>query len=123
MLDLAQSGIPTSVTTVQRVTNSEMQTDETKKQMDDFQHSVQSEWDTRTSAVEPPQCDQQHIPSLENEDEEFTSEFNGMIESEDLKHSVDDRMESFGPNNWLNIVEKKNASPFCESISPSRCAS
>ena len=71
---LPQCGIPTSVTTVQRATNSEKQTNEMKKRMDDFQSSVQSGWDARTSEVESPPTDEQNIPSLEKEDEEFTEE-------------------------------------------------
>ena len=76
------SGIPTSVTTVQRATNSEKQTDEMKKRMDDFQSSVQSGWDARTSAVELPPTDEQNIPSLEKDDEEFTEDFDRVIESQ-----------------------------------------
>ena len=100
---LAQSGIPMSVTTVQRVTNSEKQTNEMKNCMEDFQHSVQSKWNARTSTIELPQSDQQNVPSLENEDEEFTNKFERVIESEDLADSVDNEMEKLGPDDWLNM--------------------
>ena len=73
---LPQLGIPMSVTTVQRATNIEKKTDDMKKRMDDFQSSVQSGWDARTSAVELPPTDEQSIPPLEGEDEEFIEEFN-----------------------------------------------
>ena len=62
---LPQLGVPTSVTTVQRVTNLEKRTGEMKKRMDDFQPSVQSEWDARTSAVELPPTDEKNVLSLE----------------------------------------------------------
>ena len=93
-----------SVTTVQRMTNLEKKTDEMRKRMDDFQPSVQSEWDARTSAVELPSTNEQNVPSLEKEDEEFTEEFDGVTESEDSTDSgPDDESEEFGPDNWLNV--------------------
>ena len=101
---LPQSGIPMSVTTAQRVTNSEKQTDEMKKRMDDFQLSVQSGWDERTSAVEPPSTDEQNILSLKKEDEEFTEEFDRAIKPEDAAgESPDGKSEEFGPNDWFNV--------------------
>ena len=92
-----------SVTTVQGVTNSEKQTDEMKSQMDNFQQSVQSGWDARTSTVESPPTDQWNIPSLKNEDEEFVGEFNRVIESKDLADPNSDAEEQFGPDNWLDV--------------------
>ena len=58
---LPQSGIPVSVTTVQRATNPEKQTDKMKRRMDDFQPSVQNRWDARTSAVELPPTDEKNV--------------------------------------------------------------
>ena len=72
------------MTAVQRVTNLEKKTDEMKTRMDDFQLLVQKRWDAWTSAVELPPTDKKNVPSLENEDEEFTEGFNGVIKSEDL---------------------------------------
>ena len=69
---LPQLGILISVTAVQRATNLEKQTDEMKKRMDNFQLSTQCRWDARTSTIESPPTDQLNIPSLENEDEQFT---------------------------------------------------
>ena len=87
---LPQLGIPVSVTTVQKVTNSEKQTDEMKKRMDDFQQSVQSGWDTRTSTVKLPPTDQQNVLALENKDKDFVDEFNRVVRSEDLSDSDKD---------------------------------
>ena len=99
---LPQLGIPTSVTTVQRATNLEKQTDEMKKQMDDFQDSVQSRWEARTSAIELPPTDQQNVLSLKNKDKEFIKEFHRVIESEDLTDPKAEA-EEFVPDNWLNV--------------------
>ena len=98
---LPKLGIPTSVTTVQRVTNSEKQTDEMKKRMNDFQQSVQSAWDARSSTIESPPTE--IVPSLKNKDEEFIEEFNRVIESNDLADPNLDAEAEFGPDNWLNM--------------------
>ena len=91
------------VTTVQRATNSEKQTHEMKNCMEDFQHSVQNKWDTRTSTIELPQSDQQNVLPPESEDEDFMSEFERVIESEDLSDSADDEMEEIGSDIWSNV--------------------
>ena len=91
------------VTAVWRVTNLEKQTDEMEKRMDDFQLSVQSRWDARTSTTELPSTNQSNVLSLKNEDEEFTEEFDGVIKSEDLADaSPGNESEEFGPDDWLN---------------------
>ena len=95
-----QSGIPMSVTRVQRATNLEKKTDEIQKRMDDFQLLVQSGWDARTSAVESPPTDEQNVLSLEKRDEEFIQEFNRVIESEDL---TDNEPIKLGPDDLLNV--------------------
>ena len=99
---LPQSGIPILVTTVQRVTNPEKQTDEMKKHMDNFQLSAQSRWDAGTSTVESSKTDQQNALTLENEDNDFIEEFNRVIKSEDLSDSNECHSE-FGFDNWLNM--------------------
>ena len=96
---LPQLGTPILVTAVQRATNLEKQTNEIKKRMDDFQSSVQSRWDVRTSTAKSPSTDEQNILPLENEDEEFAEGFNGVIKSEDLA----DEPVKLGPDDWLNI--------------------
>ena len=88
-----------SVTAVQRVTNLEKKTDEMKKQMDDFQMSVQNGWDARTSAVELPPTDEKNILSPEDEDEECAEGFDRVIKSEGL---VDEPVK-LGPDNLLNM--------------------
>ena len=99
---LPQSGIPMSVTTVQRVTNWEKQTDEMKKRMDDFQQSVQSRWDARSSTIESPPTEIALL--LKNEDEECAEEFDRVIKSKDLADlNSNDETEEFGPDNWLNV--------------------
>ena len=96
---LPQLGTPMSVTTVQRVTNLEKKTDEMKKQKDDFQLSVQTRWDARTSTVESPPTDEKNVPSLENEDEEFVEGFNRVTKPDEL---VDESIK-LGPDDLLNV--------------------
>ena len=104
---LPQAGIPASMTAVQRVTNLEKQTDEMKNCMEDFHHSIQSEWHTRTFTIELQQSDHtdQNVPSLENKDEEPRNEFKRVIGSEDLPDSANDamEMEKIGPDNWSSV--------------------
>ena len=97
---LPESGIPASVTTVQRVTNLEKQTDEAKERMDDFQQSAESTWDTRTSKIELSQDDQQNILSLGNEDDELVEEFRRVIKSECLP---DANIKTIGLDPWSNV--------------------
>ena len=94
----AQLGILTSVTAVKRVANSEKQTDEMKERMDGFQQSVQSRWEAGTSALKLPPSDQQNVPSPENEDKEFTEEFNRVIKPDNLADSCD-KADEFSPDN------------------------
>ena len=86
---------------VQRVTNQEKQTDEMKKRVDNFQQSVQSRWDARTSTVKSPPIEQWNTSSLKNEDKDFIEGFNVLIESEDLSDSGAE--VEFGPDNWSNM--------------------
>ena len=103
---LAQLGVPTSVTAVQRVTDLEKQTDEMKNHMENFQQSVQSRWDAGTSTIELPPNDQHDVLLLENEDEEFANEFNWVIKSEDLAEPVDsNEVGELGPDKNLMSVE------------------
>ena len=72
--------------------------------MDNFQQSVQSRWDPRTSAIELPPTDQQNVLSLQNEDEQFVAEFNGVIKSENSADlNSDEETVEFGPDTWLNL--------------------
>ena len=65
----------------------------------DFQLSVQKRWDARTTAAESPPTDEKSLLSLENEDEEFLEEFNGVIEPDE---SMDESIE-LGPDDFLNM--------------------
>ena len=106
-----------SVTTVQMVSNLEKQTDKMKRRMDDFQLLVQSGWGSRTPATQSPPTDQQNVLLLENEDEEFTEEFNRVIESKDLEDlNPNDKTGEFGPDDWLNVevgIDKEEQG-FCQ---------
>ena len=100
---LPQSGTPISVTTVQRVTNLEKQTDVMKSRMEEFKGSVQKRWDARSTTVDLPLIDQGNILSLENEDEDFVNEFRRVIRSGDLPESDNRPVENIGPDSWLNM--------------------
>ena len=90
---LPESGIAMSCTTAQIVTHLEKQTEEYKKEMNDFQQGLEGKWQVESANVSDRVI--QDIPasillSLENEDEEFIDELNRVIKDSDLAEADDD---------------------------------
>ena len=94
---LLESVIAMSCNTVQRVTHIDNQTDEYKKQMNDFQKGLEGKWQVESSNVSDKAI--QDVPasmllSLENEDEQFLDEFNWVIKYSDLAEAEDEQVKS-----------------------------
>ena len=70
---LPSSGIPISVTTVQRITNLERQTDEYKKKIADYEKELDAKWSIKSVNLTSTLYDQpqDNILSLEHESDEF----------------------------------------------------
>ena len=72
--------------------------------MDSFQWSVENKWDTRTSTIELQPDDQQNVPLLQNDDDEFMEGFGRVIKAKDLpKVDVGDDVEDTRSNQWVNV--------------------
>ena len=85
-----------SCTAVQRVTHIEKQTDEYKKRMNDFQQGLEGKWQVESANVSDRAI--QDVPdsmllSLENEDEEYRDELNGVIKDSDLSEAEDEQVK------------------------------
>ena len=97
---LPSSGIPISCTTVQKVTEAEMSTDEFKQKMDKFNHKVESKIGDHVKAAEIPTSQMANVPQdmildMEHEDDEFFTQFNKAINDPSLKEA-DDFNEEYG---------------------------
>ena len=86
---LPPSGIPISCSTVQRVTNLEMQTRENKESMDKFDAGLESRWTAKSADISltVKDTDKSRVLSLKNEDQEFLNEYRRIIDNETLKHA------------------------------------
>jgi hypothetical protein len=89
---LPGSGIPISCTTVQRLTNLEIQTDKWKARMLTFEKNLESKFEATSSDVMASTKD---IPGdklldLEREDRRFIEEFTRVIDNESIKHADED---------------------------------
>jgi hypothetical protein len=86
---LPQSGIPVSVTTVQRLTNDERNTDETKSQMNQFDDKLKVLFETHTADVTQSLRDvhTSKVIDPDNEDPAFLAEFTRIIDDATLPHA------------------------------------
>jgi len=86
---LPRSGIPISVTTVQRITNLELQTDPVIRACDDFTQHVSQRLDAPTAAIGYPNVREERILDSTAEDPEFLKDFNRVINNPELKEQED----------------------------------
>ena len=83
---LPVSGVVISCTTVQRLTHSEMQTDEWKNRMQQFDRDIETKLETAsTTHICTPDHDSAQVLDLEDEDPEFLEEFNRVISDESIR--------------------------------------
>jgi hypothetical protein len=104
---LPKSGIPISCDTVQRVTNSEKETDEVKREMALWTASAIARLEATSANVERGLEDvpQQAIFDLENEDEEFSKQFSQTLEETPLTIDEEDdpHPAEVGTDAYLNM--------------------
>ena len=103
---LPESGIIISCTTVQRISNLEKQTDEYTRRMNDFQIKLEEKWTTTLSDILGQSQDgpRKNVVYLEDEDEEFVTEFKRAIDNEDVKDADDDNSNEIGIKDpYLNM--------------------
>ena len=88
---LPESGIPVSVTTVQRVTNAELSTDEMKSRMREYDDKLRVYFEAQSADVSRHlrDVDSCKIIDHENEDPAFYDEFTRVIDDAVLLHSDD----------------------------------
>ena len=86
------SGIPISVTTVQRLTNLEQQTTQWIRRCTEFDAKLEAKLALESAKLPnvASQHDQRFILDLESESPEFLEDFNRVINDETLKHADDD---------------------------------
>ncbi len=99
---LPESGIPISVSTVQRLTNDERSTDEVQKRMSNFEDKTKVVFEAQAADITNSLHD---IPSSkiidhENEDQEFFDEFTRMIDDATLAHADDVLRDS---SQWVEV--------------------
>lgn len=87
---LPESGIPISATTVQRITNDERSSEETKKRMHEYDERLKRVFDAKTAAI----TSLQGVPTSKvidpfDEDPAFFAEFTRVIDDATLKHNDD----------------------------------
>lgn len=96
---LPESGIPISCTTVQRVTNLELQTDEYKARIMEYEAKIAK----RMEVGEPIEIPS-HVPVdcqlglLEYESQAFLDEFQRVIDNPEIPHGADDNTEALAQN-------------------------
>eukprot|EP00978_Attheya_sp_CCMP212_P026107 scaffold85161_cov59-Attheya_sp.AAC.2 len=103
---LPLSGIPISVVTVQRFTNSEQQTDEWRKRMQVFDDNLESKW-TAVSADISNSLTNVHpskVVGTEDKDEDFIEEYNRVINDATLP-AVDDIDKELGQSDPYLTME------------------
>eukprot|EP00978_Attheya_sp_CCMP212_P042528 scaffold260524_cov34-Attheya_sp.AAC.1 len=103
---LPLSGIPISVVTVQRLMNSEQQTDEWKKRMQLFDDNLDSKW-TAVSADISNSLNNVHpskVVGMEDKDEDFIEEYNRVINDATLPE-VDDVDKELGQSDPYLTME------------------
>ena len=93
---LTKNGHVISCTTVQRITNLERQTDEIKHQIQEFESNVAKRWDAGEQVNIPPDVDGSTLLSLEDEDEEFLSEFRMVIDNKNVADAEDVSTDELG---------------------------
>ena len=82
---LPPSGIVISCTTVQRLTHSEMQTDEWKERMSKFNEGITGKLEAASAMDHPiPNKDTANGFDLDDEDPEFIEEFHRVISDESI---------------------------------------
>ena len=86
------SGIPISVTTVQRLTNLEQQTAQWQWRCTEFDTKLEANLALESAKLPNvlSQHDQRFILDLESESPEFLEDFHRVINDETLKHADDD---------------------------------
>ena len=87
---LPESGIPISATTVQRITNDERSSEETKKRMNEYDERLKRVFDAKSVAI----TGLQGVPTSKvidpfDEDPAFLAEFTRVIDDATLKHNDD----------------------------------
>ena len=91
---LPPSGIPISCSTVQRLTNLEKKTEVWASKLEEFNKGLKAKFNAKSSdlKLDPNQIQAGKLLSLENEDEEFLTEYRRVISDEDLPHQEDKSM-------------------------------
>ena len=107
---LPESGIPISVTTVQRLTNEERKTDDTGRRMDDYERCLRRVFEAGSADISPQlqNIDTRKIIDPEDEDPDFYVEFTRVINDAALAHADDnDRKETLhakvGTDNYIGM--------------------
>lgn len=88
---LPASAIPISCDTVQRLTNSEQQTDEWKQRMADFTQRIKSRMEAQSAVVPRPSipASDRYLIDLNHEDKKFMAEYHRVIDDPQLPHDDD----------------------------------
>ena len=87
---LPESGIPISVTTVQRMTNDERNTDEMKSRMEHYDDKLKIVFDAEADITQGLRdVESYKIIDPDNEDPEFFDEFTRVIDDATLRHADD----------------------------------
>lgn len=106
---LPESAIPISCTTVQRLTRLEMQTDEWKARMLDYESKIEP----RMKLLQPIKIPdsvptEMTIGDVEDEEQSFLDEFNRVIDDPELMHAQDDMNEEHGHYTDMRITMKRS---------------
>lgn len=91
---LPVSGIPISCVTVQRLTTLEMQTDEYKARMKEYEDKLKGKFEVTEIAIPREIPIEMTIGDVEAEHESFLDQFNRVIDDPEILHGQDDRNES-----------------------------
>eukprot|EP00978_Attheya_sp_CCMP212_P026550 scaffold87549_cov65-Attheya_sp.AAC.4 len=103
---LPLSGIPVSVVTVQRLTNSEQRTDEWKKQMQVFDNNLEAKWNAVSADISNSlnNVHPSKVVEIEDEDEDFIEEYKQVINDTTLPE-VDDVDKELGQSDPYLTME------------------
>ncbi|KAI2500086.1 Reverse transcriptase (RNA-dependent DNA polymerase) [Fragilaria crotonensis] len=88
---LPESGIPVSATTVQRLTNAERATDETRSRMREYEEKLKTVFEAQSADITQTlrDIDVSKVIDPDNEDPEFFEEFARVIDNASLHHADD----------------------------------
>jgi hypothetical protein len=96
---------------VQRVTNAELLTDNIKVMCSTYTEAITPLMDAAAGMIPPPEVPAHNIFDFQNEDQDFLTEFNRVVDDQELPHDDDKPNESLDTDDYVGMIIGRRRDP------------